>query len=181
LQAKKDDEDAIALLEKAKAAMAKYYEENGISLLSKEPEFTRSADDAPDATLSGKDNNKNAAKTILSLFAYIIEDQTDELANAKKDEAQSQADFEEEKATAEKLVDDLTEKKVTLEGIIAKRNEDKKVKHQLLRRCLLFLKVCLRLCLILLRVCELISLILDDVSKQRQDGLSGVLIVVLAR
>jgi len=126
LQAKKDDEDAIALLEKAKAAMAKYYEENGISLLSKEPEFTRSADDAPDATLSGKDSNKNAAKTILSLFAYIIEDLTDELSNAKKAEAQSQADFEEEKATADKLVDDLTSKKITLTGIIAKRNEDKK-------------------------------------------------------
>jgi len=126
LQAKKDDEDAIALLEKAKVAMAKYYEENGISLLSQEPEFTRSADDAPDATLSSKDNNKNAAKTILSLFAYIIEDLTDELSNAKKAEAQSQTDFEEEKATADELVDDLTNKKITLTGIIAKRNEDKK-------------------------------------------------------
>merc|ERR1719215_1786186 len=126
LQAKKDDEDAIALLEKAKAAMAEYYKKNGIALLSKEPEFTRSADDAPDATLSGKDSNKNASKTILSLFAYIIEDLLDELKNAKKDEAQSQADFEEEKATADQLVEDLTDKKVTLEGIIAKRNEDKK-------------------------------------------------------
>merc|ERR1719162_2620033 len=126
LQAKKDDEDAIALLEKAKAAMAKYYEKNGIASLVQEPEFSRSEDAAPDATLSGKDSNKNASKTILSLFAYIIEDLTDELSNAKKDEAQSQADFEEEKATADKLVDDLTAKKTTLTGIIAKRNEDKK-------------------------------------------------------
>jgi len=124
LEAKKDDEDAIALLEKAKAVMAKYYKDNGIALVQ-EPEFTRSADDAPDATLSGKDNNANASKTILSLFAYIIEDLYDELKNEKKAEATSQADFEEEKATADKLVEDLTSKKVTLTGIIAKRNEDK--------------------------------------------------------
>jgi septal ring factor EnvC (AmiA/AmiB activator) len=126
LQAKKDDEAAVALLEKAKGAMAKFYEEQGIKVsFAQEPEFARSEDDAPDASLSSKGNNQNAAKTILSLFAYIIEDLTDELSNAKKDEANSQAEFEEEKATAEKLVDDLTEKKDTLKQIIAKRNDDK--------------------------------------------------------
>merc|ERR1719487_1937589 len=52
LAAKKDDKDAIALLEKARDAMAKFYKEQGISLLTKEPEFARSADDAPDASLS---------------------------------------------------------------------------------------------------------------------------------
>jgi len=123
-QAKKDDEDAVALLEKARDAMAKYYKENGIKMIQ-EPEFARSADDAPDATLSGKGNNKGAAKTILTLFAYIIEDLHDELANEKKAEMQAQADFEEEEATAKKLKKDLQKKKLTLEGIISKRNEDK--------------------------------------------------------
>jgi DNA repair exonuclease SbcCD ATPase subunit len=126
LQAKKDDEAAVALLEKAKAAMAKFYEEQGIKVsFAQEPEFARSADDAPDASLSGKGNNQNAAKTILSLFAYIIEDLQDELSNEKKAEANSQEEFATEKAKAEKLVDDLTEKKDTLIQIIAKRNEDK--------------------------------------------------------
>jgi len=135
LAAKKDDEDAIELLEKARDVMAKYYKEAGIDmgpiqgsvkLLQEEPVFERSADDAPDATFSDKGNNKNASKNILSLFAYIIEDLYDELSNEKKSEAKSQEEFEKEKATAEKLVEDLEEKIVTLEGIIAKRKEDKK-------------------------------------------------------
>merc|ERR1719217_976432 len=137
LQAKKDDEDAIALLEKARDVMADYYKKNGIKMgpiqgsvkgafAQEEPVFERSADDAPDATFSDKGNNKNASKNILSLFAYIIEDLYDELSNEKKSEAKSQEEFEKEKATAEKLVEDLEEKIVTLEGIIAKRKEDKK-------------------------------------------------------
>jgi len=135
LAAKKDDEDAIELLEKARDVMAKYYKEAGIDmgpiqgsvkLLQEEPVFERFADDAPDATFSDKGNNKNASKNILSLFAYIIEDLYDELSNEKKSEAKSQEEFEKEKATAEKLVEDLEEKIVTLEGIIAKRKEDKK-------------------------------------------------------
>merc|ERR1719305_1852264 len=137
LAAKKDDEDAIELLEKARDVMAKYYKEAGIemgpiqgsvkgALLQEEPVFERSADDAPDATFSNKGNNKNASKNILSLFAYIIEDLYDELSNEKKSEAKSQEEYEAEKATAEKLVEDLEEKIVTLEGIIAKRKENKK-------------------------------------------------------
>merc|ERR1719316_1536003 len=134
LQAKKDDQDAIALLEKAKEAFTKYYKESGVDmgkiqgsvkLLQAEPAFERSADDAPDATFSSKGNNKVQGKGIVSLFDYIIEDLADELANEKKAEAKSQAEYEEELATAQKLLNDLKAKKVTLEGIIAKREEDK--------------------------------------------------------
>merc|ERR1719443_1287723 len=48
----------------------------------------------------------------------------------RKQRPPRQAEFEEEMATAQKLVDDLTEKKTTLIGIIAKRNEDKKEENQ---------------------------------------------------
>jgi chromosome segregation ATPase len=135
LQAKQDDEDALKLLDKAREVFAKFYEKNGVKmgpiqgsvkLLQEEPVFERSEDDAPDATFTSKGNNKNKSKGILSLFDYIIEDLHDELSNEKKSEAKSQSEFEEELDTAEKLVEDLEEKKVTLEGIIAKRIEDKK-------------------------------------------------------
>merc|ERR1719329_139525 len=141
LQAKKDDEDAIALLEKARDVMADYYKKNGIKMgpiqgsvkgafNQEEPVFERSADDAPDATFGDKGNNKNASKNILQLFAYIIEDLYDELSNEKKAGAKAQEEFEAEKATAEKLVADLEEKIVTLEGIIAKRKEDKEEENK---------------------------------------------------
>merc|ERR1719486_1578595 len=134
-EAKADDEAAVKLLEEAKAVFVKFYKEQGIKMgpiqgsvkfLQEEPVFERSADDAPDATFSSKGNNKGASKGIISLFQYIIEDLNDELTNEKAAEEKSQAEFEKELATAEKLVEDLTEKKVTLEGIIAKRQEDKK-------------------------------------------------------
>merc|ERR1719409_165579 len=50
--------------------------------------------------------------------------------NKDRDEAKSQEEYEAEMATAQKLVDDLTEKKVTLEGIIAKRKEDKEEENK---------------------------------------------------
>merc|ERR1719217_1841314 len=143
LQAKKDDEDAKDLLEKAKEAFTKFYKEQGVKmgpiqgsvkLLQEEPAFERSADDAPDATFSKKGNNKVQGKGIVSLFDYIIEDLEDELANEKKAEAKSQEEYEAEMATAQKLVDDLEEKEVTLEGIIAKRKEDKEEENKNMRQ-----------------------------------------------
>jgi len=135
LQTKKDDEGAIDLLEKAKAAMAKFYKEQGIDmgeiqgsatgLLQGDPAFERSVDDAPDASLSNKGGRKNQSKNILSLLSYIIEDLNDEVANGKKAEAQSQSEFEEEMATANALQKDLEAKVVTLDDILSKRNTDK--------------------------------------------------------
>jgi len=123
LQAKKDDEGARDLLNNAKDAFTKFLKKH-VNLMQ-EPEFTRSADDAPDATLSSKGNNKNESKGIVNLLEYIIEDITDELANSKKAEATSQAEYQEEMDTANKLLEDLVAKKTTLTGIIAKRNGDK--------------------------------------------------------
>lgn len=140
--AKKDDEDAISLLDKAKESFTAYYKKNdikmgeiqgsvkGLLFAQEEPAFERSEDDAPDATFSGKGSKKVQSKGIVSLFDYIIEDLHDEISNAIKAEVKSQTEFEEEKATAEKLVKDLKEKVVTLEGIIAKRQESKKEENK---------------------------------------------------
>jgi len=125
-QAKKDDNDAVTVLNKAKEAFTAFYKKNGIEMLQQEPAFERSEDDAPDASFTKKGSNKNASKNILQLMDYIIEDVTDELANSKKDEETAQADFEDEKASADKLVSDLQEKVVGLENIIAKRIQAKK-------------------------------------------------------
>merc|ERR1719420_2331793 len=98
---REDDQDATKLLTDAKAAFAKFYKENGIKMIQ-QPEFERSADDAPDATFSNKGKNKNQSKGILELFDYILEDIADELANSKKAEIQAQTEYEDEMATAKK-------------------------------------------------------------------------------
>jgi len=139
LQAKKDDEGAIDLLEQAKSAMAEYYKKNEIKIgeiqgsvkfLQEEPVFERSADDAPDATFSHKGSRKGQSKNILSLLSYIIEDLQDEIAGGKKNEAQSQAEFEEALAAANKLLDDLAARVVTLDDLISKRNADKESENK---------------------------------------------------
>jgi len=136
IQAKIDDEQAIEVLDKAKEAFKAYMTNNNVKTgpiqglrLLQEPVFD-TGDDAPDATFSSKGNNKGASKNVLSLFSYIIEDLHDELSADSKAEEKSLMEHEKEKAAAEKLVSDLDEKVATLEGIIAKRIEDKKETNQ---------------------------------------------------
>merc|ERR1712187_991098 len=114
LEAKKDDEDAIELLEKARTVLAKYYKKNDIKmgpvqgsvkLLQADPEFEISEDQAPDATFSHKGSRGLESKDIVSLMTYIIEDLHDELSNEKDAEAKSQAEFEDEMQTAQELLD----------------------------------------------------------------------------
>jgi len=140
LQAKKDDNGAIDLLTKAKEALAAFYKKQGVDmgeiqgsatgLLQQEPAFERSEDDAPDASFSKKGGRKNQSKNIISLLSYIIEDLTDEIAGGKKNEAKSQTEYEAEVATADALLKDLNARKVTLVGIIAKRNSDKEEENK---------------------------------------------------
>merc|ERR1719399_603791 len=121
LQAKKDDEDAIALLEKAEAALTRYYDQNKIELgpiqgsvkgvlLQQEPEFEISEDQAPDATFSHKGHRKNESKGIISIIQMIIEDLGVEIKTGIAEEDQAQAEFEKQLAAAQKLQAELEEK-----------------------------------------------------------------------
>jgi|Transcript_116010 chromosome segregation ATPase len=134
MKAKKDDEDTLAVLEKASFFMSMYYKKNNITIgpiqgsvkfLQEDPVFNISEDQAPEADFSGKGKRKNQAKDILSLFAYIMEDVADEIKAEVKIEEKAQAEYEEEMATAQKLWDELDEKRVNLEDTIAKRQEQK--------------------------------------------------------
>merc|ERR1712226_1005345 len=90
LAAKKDDQDAIALLEAARDALSKYYKKNKIEMgpiqgsvkgaLVQKP-FAVSEDQAPDATFSNKGSRKNETKGVLQLMTMLIEDLQDEIKN----------------------------------------------------------------------------------------------------
>jgi len=144
--AKKEDEDAIALLEDATKALAKFYKKNGVELgkiqggrsgegfLQEEPVFERSEDDAPDATFSDKGSRKMQSKNILSILAYITEDLYDEIEAGKRDEEKSQLEYEAAMDDAQKLVDDLTEKVDNLKDSIADMGEDKKDENKAMKQ-----------------------------------------------
>jgi len=73
-----------------------------------------------------EERHSGASHTILAVFASIIEDLHNEIDNSWKAEAAATKRYLAQVATADQLIKDLGEKKVTLEGIIAERNEDKK-------------------------------------------------------
>jgi predicted nucleic acid-binding Zn-ribbon protein len=126
LLAKKDDQDAVELLNKAKDALTAFYKKNGIKVLMQaEPAFEVSEDQAPEANFADKGNRKGMSNGIVSMMDYIIQDLEDEIINDGKNEAENQADYEGEMKTAQDLMDDLTAKKTSLEDIIAKRNEER--------------------------------------------------------
>jgi len=138
LQAKKDDEAAIKLLNAAKDAFTAYYKKNkvdmgpiqGLRLMQKDPAFEVSADQAPEADFNSKGSSKVQSKGVVSLMDYIIQDLEDEVTNEKKNEAKSQADFESELASAEDLKKKLEDKQTSLEDTIAKRKDEKNDEEQ---------------------------------------------------
>merc|ERR1719198_1592182 len=137
LEAKKDDEDAIPVLEEAKAALEKYYKENKIplgpiqgdvkaALLAEAPadDFEVDPDQAPDATFTHKGKRKTDSKGIISIITMIIEDLHGEIKAAIAAEAEAQTEFEKSVATAKKVIKDLEDKVTELKDIIANRKEE---------------------------------------------------------
>merc|ERR1719161_1769202 len=131
--AKKDDEDAIALLEQAIEALSSYYKKNKIEMgpvqgsvkLLQEPEFEVSKWQGPDATFSDGGKRKNESKGIISILTMLKEDLEDEIKNGIKDEATAQMEYEKQMEAAKKLLETLAEKKVNLESDISKTEEQK--------------------------------------------------------
>jgi len=138
LKSKEDDQKVIKLLAKARTVLMKYYKKNDIDLgpiqagqkdlvlEQEDPEFTISADQAPEAVFSGKGKRKNETKGIVSIMTMLIEDVADEIKNAMKAEEEAQLAYEEQMATAKKLRASLVTKKVNLEVMIAKKQEELK-------------------------------------------------------
>jgi hypothetical protein len=130
---KKDDEDAIGLLQKAVEVLGEYYEKAGVDMgpvqgsskLLQEPEFAISDDQAPEATFKEKGHRKNQSKGIISILTMLIEDLGSEIKNGIKDEVAAQAEFEKNVDAAKKLIETLEEKKINLEEDKAK-NEQKR-------------------------------------------------------
>merc|ERR1719313_2074978 len=100
--------------------------QGSVKLLQEDPVFAISEDQAPDATFSKKGNRKLESKDIVSIMTYIIQDLENEIKNEVAAEEKAQAEYEEEMATAQKLVDESEAKKVHLEEMIAKRESEKK-------------------------------------------------------
>merc|ERR1712032_1597075 len=138
LNAKKDDEDAIVLLEEAKQIMKDFYKNHSIEvgqiqgekkesaeLLQQGPEFAKNNDTAPEFKLTNKGHRRTEGKGVLSLLELIIQDLHDEISNAVAEEEKAQLEFENLLAKAEKYLEEMEEKKTNLETTIARLIKEK--------------------------------------------------------
>jgi len=114
--AKQDDLNAIELLGQAIEALSAYGSNNA---LLQQPEFEVSADQAPDAEFSSKDNYKNAQGGIVALLTQIKENLEIEIGVSTKGEAKATLEYEKLKADADKQIASYEEQIVALDSAIA--------------------------------------------------------------
>merc|ERR1719199_2258409 len=125
----KDDMDAVALLASAVDAMTSFYKNNKLplGLLAKkakeDPEYSVDADKAPETFSEPYGGRSSEGGGITSILGYIKEDLENEIGTSKKAEAASQKEFEEQRAAATTVLNDLNTKKTTLEGMEAETDE----------------------------------------------------------
>merc|ERR1719181_1958622 len=123
----KDDMDAVALLASAIDAMTSFYKNNklplGLLTKKEDPEYAVDPDKAPETFSEPYGGKSNEGGGIVSIMGYIKEDLENEIGVSKKAEAAAQAEFEEQRAAATKVLNDLKAKKVTLEGMEAETDE----------------------------------------------------------
>lgn len=128
-EAKKDDEDAIDLLNQAKDALLKFYKKQKLGdalteLMQREPKFDR-GDAAPDAKFSDKGSRAGQTKGINLLLQNIIEGLEDEVRVQVKFEKEAVEAYKKALKAAEDLQKSLETKKTNLEKEIADRQKDK--------------------------------------------------------
>merc|ERR1719327_2649259 len=121
--------DAVALLASAVDAMTSFYKNNKLplGLLAKkgkeDPEYAVDPDKAPETFSEPYGGRSSEGGGITSILGYIKEDLENEIGVSKKAEAEAQAEFEEQRAAATQVLNDLKAKKTSLEKMEAETEE----------------------------------------------------------
>jgi len=121
-EAKKNNQDCIELLGKAKDALSEFYEKNKVFL---QEEIKKEIRQEPDARLSKKGSRKNQSMGIIAIMQMLIEDLEHEIKTGIKNEVGAQVDYEKQLEAAKKLIEKLEATKVNLEDDKAAAEKDK--------------------------------------------------------
>merc|ERR1719473_12739 len=116
-KALKDDTDAVALIQQAIEALTAFYTNNKLPLaLSQEdPKYTVDEDKAPDTFGGDYGGRKSESTGIIAILSMLKEDLEKEIKTAREEEAQSQAEYEEQRATLTETLNKLLETRTALE------------------------------------------------------------------
>mmetsp|Transcript_121299 Transcript_121299/g.350278 ORF Transcript_121299/g.350278 Transcript_121299/m.350278 type:complete len:579 (-) Transcript_121299:82-1818(-) len=136
-----DDERAIKIVQSAIAALSKFYESKRLdspSLVQKqEPEYTRDPDKAPETSWDTPDyaGEKSQTQGPLAALEMIVEDMEHEIEAGRKQEAEAQAQYLEERDKLREVKESLQKKKNDAEMRAAemgeRRDDTEEMKTQL--------------------------------------------------
>merc|ERR1719265_1511499 len=108
-------------------AMTSFYKNNklplGLLAKKEDPEYAVDPDKAPETFSEPYGGRSSEGGGIVSILGYIKEDLENEIGTSKKAEAAAQKEFEEQRAAATKVLNDLRAKKVSLEKMEAETEE----------------------------------------------------------
>mmetsp|Transcript_32511 Transcript_32511/g.78122 ORF Transcript_32511/g.78122 Transcript_32511/m.78122 type:complete len:651 (+) Transcript_32511:58-2010(+) len=131
LQAKADDEAAIALIKQATEVLTRFYKNNKIAALQA-PEFAISEDQAPDAKFNDAGSHNQEKRGIVAILKQIRENMEADVSEGEKTEASELAAYEKQRADDRNMVEslknhlaDLQAEKAETEGEIGSLEQKK--------------------------------------------------------
>jgi len=130
IQALKDDQDALTLLQQAMATLTRFYEKNRISMSmlatsskarskssGEPPEYTVDPDVAPETEWEGGDYGGRSSEThgIVQILESLIEDLQNEVKISREDEAKAQQLYLDQRASMKESLDAQITTKIATE------------------------------------------------------------------
>eukprot|EP00451_Oxyrrhis_marina_P006855 CAMPEP_0204303602 /NCGR_PEP_ID=MMETSP0468-20130131/83991_1 /ASSEMBLY_ACC=CAM_ASM_000383 /TAXON_ID=2969 /ORGANISM="Oxyrrhis marina" /LENGTH=609 /DNA_ID=CAMNT_0051282917 /DNA_START=49 /DNA_END=1876 /DNA_ORIENTATION=- len=106
VQAKADDEAAIALIKQATEVLTRFYKNNKIAALQA-PEFAISEDQAPDAKFNDAGSHNQEKRGIVKILEQIRENMEADVSDGEKTEASELAAYEQQRADDRNMVESL--------------------------------------------------------------------------
>lgn len=128
-KALQDDAAAIAVIEKAIVAMSAFYKNNKIPLelvqKKSDPDYTVDPDKAPETTFDGGDygGRKSEGGGIIAILEMVKEDTANEMKESRKDEADAQDAYENDRASQQDTLDAQKKSKMQADKELAGTEE----------------------------------------------------------
>jgi len=127
-EALKVDQEAIDSLNQAITALMRFYKKNKIplTLAQEDPKYSVDPDKAPDLEWAGEDSyggRKEESTGIIAILSMIVEDYQNEMKTGRKQDAEAQEDYEQDRTAMEDVFRALKESHSTKENELAETQD----------------------------------------------------------
>jgi len=118
-----DDAEALSAMNSAITSLSKFFKDNFLQMHASGPEYTRDVDKAPGMSGANYGGRKSETTGIVGQLSMLAEDIEKEISEAKKDDADSQSEWELQNAALQETLDAQAETKAATEKETADLSE----------------------------------------------------------